>query len=155
MTGISPIPSASTAAPPATRTTRLAGAAAADGAGTASNTTATGTLGTPTLDYDAFLQLLVTQMKNQDPLDPMSDTEYVAQLATFSNVEQNIITNKRLSEIITRSTIGDAQNLIGRTIAPPDGDAGQVTAVRVTSDGAFAILADGRSVPLEDGLTIR
>ena len=46
---------------------------------------ATGTSGTavsqvagPSLDYEAFLKLLVTQMENQDPLDPMVDTEYVA-----------------------------------------------------------------------------
>ena len=36
------------------------------------------------LDKDAFLQLLVAQMKYQDPLEPTDNTEYVAQLATFS-----------------------------------------------------------------------
>ncbi|MCM1156944.1 MAG: hypothetical protein NC300_01130 [Bacteroidales bacterium] len=41
-----------------------------------------------TLDKDAFLQLLVTQMQYQDPLEPTSNTEYMAQLAQFSTVEQ-------------------------------------------------------------------
>ena len=121
----------------------------------ATTSTPSGSLGSPTLDYDAFLQLLVTQMKNQDPLEPMSDTEYVAQLATFSNVEQNIITNDRLAEVLTATSLGDAQGLIGRTVTPPAGEAGTVTSVRIASDGAFAILSDGRSVPLGEGLTIQ
>ena len=41
-----------------------------------------------TLDKDAFLKLLVTQMQYQDPLEPTSNTEYMAQLAQFSTVEQ-------------------------------------------------------------------
>lgn len=40
------------------------------------------------LDKDAFLQLLVTQMKYQDPLEPTDNTEYVSQLATFSSLEE-------------------------------------------------------------------
>lgn len=40
------------------------------------------------LDKDAFLQLLVTQMKYQDPLEPTDNTEYVSQLATFSELEE-------------------------------------------------------------------
>jgi flagellar basal-body rod modification protein FlgD len=51
-----------------------------------------------TLDYDTFLTLLVEQMKNQDPTEPMDSTEQIAQLATFSQVEQTIQTNKNLEE---------------------------------------------------------
>lgn len=40
------------------------------------------------LDKDAFLQLLVTQMKYQDPLEPTSNTEYMSQLAQFSTLEE-------------------------------------------------------------------
>lgn len=44
--------------------------------------------GSSELGKDAFLQLLVTQMQNQDPLNPSSDTEFIAQLAQFSALEQ-------------------------------------------------------------------
>lgn len=55
---------------------------------TAIESTKKETKGTSELGKDAFLQLLVAQMKYQDPLNPTSDTEYIAQLAQFSQLEQ-------------------------------------------------------------------
>lgn len=107
-----------------------------------------------TLDYDAFLKLLVEQMKNQDPLEPTSETEYVAQLATFSNVEQNIITNERLMSLITTNTLTDAQSLIGRTITNGTGESGEVASVRVASGAISATLTDGREITVGDGVTV-
>lgn len=49
------------------------------------------------LGKDAFLQLLVAQMENQDPLEPTSDTEYIAQLAQFSSLEQMQNLNQSLA----------------------------------------------------------
>ena len=40
------------------------------------------------LGQDAFLKLLVTQLQNQDPLNPMADTEFIAQLAQFASLEK-------------------------------------------------------------------
>ncbi len=50
-------------------------------------------------DFETFLTLLTAQLKNQDPLKPMESTEFVAQLANFSSVEQQVRTNDRLDEI--------------------------------------------------------
>lgn len=61
------------------------------------------------LDKDAFLKLLVTQMQYQDPLNPSSNTEYVAQLATFSQLEQ-------LQNINKESTVSQAFGLVGKTV---------------------------------------
>lgn len=62
------------------------------------------------LGKDAFLQLLTTQMKYQDPLNPNTDTEYIAQLATFSQLEQ-------LQNLSTAATNSQAFNLIGKTVS--------------------------------------
>ncbi len=61
------------------------------------------------LGKDAFLQLLVTQMKYQDPLNPNTDTEYIAQLATFSQLEQ-------MQNLSTISTNSQAFALVGREV---------------------------------------
>lgn len=51
-------------------------------------------------DFETFLKLLTTQMQNQDPLKPLESTEFVAQLAQFSAVEQQIGSNTRLDAIL-------------------------------------------------------
>lgn len=55
--------------------------------------------GTINSDFNTFLTLLTTQLRNQDPLKPMDSTEFVGQLASFSAVEQQVRTNEKLSEI--------------------------------------------------------
>ena len=107
-----------------------------------------------TLDYDSFLRLLVEQMKNQDPLEPVSETDYIAQLATFSNVEQNIITNERLLALATTNALSDAQALIGRTIETPDGISGTVERVQIAEGQIYATLAGGDIVVVGDGIEV-
>lgn len=50
-------------------------------------------------DKDMFLKLMIAQIRNQDPLQPMDPTEYVSQLATFSQLEQQTETNKQLASM--------------------------------------------------------
>ncbi|MHC1713926.1 MAG: flagellar hook assembly protein FlgD [Solidesulfovibrio sp.] len=75
-----------------------------------SSTTSTSTSATSSLGVDAFLQLLVTQLQYQDPLDPMDDKEFVAELATFSSLEQLTEINTGIDNL---ATIGEEQQLIG------------------------------------------
>jgi len=71
---------------------------------TAASTTSS-TVGSATnisSDYQMFLTLLTTQMQNQDPTDPIDSSDYAAQLATFSGVEQQVKTNELLTSMATQ-----------------------------------------------------
>jgi flagellar basal-body rod modification protein FlgD len=108
-----------------------------------------------TLNYDAFLQLLIAQMKNQDPTKPMDASQQIAQLATFSGVEQAIKTNAKLDALISSVSLTQAEGLLGRTVTSSDGSVtGQVVSVRVVSDGAVAVLGSGKEVRIEPGITV-
>lgn len=108
------------------------------------------------VDYDTFLTLLVAQMKNQDPTEPMDSTEQIAQLATFSQVEQTIQTNKNLEMLIQSTTLSQAGSMIGRTLESADGtQSGIVQEVQVYSDGLLATLDNGMQVVIGAGITIR
>ena len=75
-------------------------------------------------DFNTFLKLLTTQMKNQDPLKPIESTEFVAQLAQFSSVEQQILSNTTLTSIleaVTAESTGSLAQWLGqevRAVAP-------------------------------------
>jgi flagellar basal-body rod modification protein FlgD len=106
-------------------------------------------------DFDAFLQLLVTQIKNQDPTKPMDPTQTVTQLATFASVEQAVKTNALLGQIADSSSLSQASGLIGRTASSADGSVkGVVTSVTMTDSGLVANLEDGRSLVVGPGVSI-
>jgi flagellar basal-body rod modification protein FlgD len=110
----------------------------------------------PNIDYQSFLKLLMAEMKNQDPTKPMDSTEYVAQLATFSQVEQSVQTNSKLDELLQTSALAQAGNIIGHTVTSADGDtSGTVSSVRLTSDGLVAILDTGEEVTMQSGVVIQ
>jgi len=107
------------------------------------------------LDYDAFLTLLIAQLRTQDPTNPTDSAEYISQLASFSNVEQAIKSNEKLDALITSIALTQANDAIGRTVSSADGSvSGKVASVRVASDGAIALLDDGREVRLVSGITV-
>ena len=107
------------------------------------------------VNYDSFLTLLVAQLKNQDPTEPRDSAQYIAQLATFSNVEQSIKSNAKLDQLMTAFALSQADDVIGRTVTSADGSiSGQVTALKVITGGALAILANGVELPLGAGVVI-
>lgn len=90
------------------------------------------------LGRDAFLQLLVTQMQHQDPLNPTSDTEFIAQLAQFSSLEQMQGLNDSFSKFKAYELVGkDVVGSVNGTSVE-----GVVEAVRIQSDGAYAVVGD-------------
>lgn len=124
--------------------------------GVSNNTNAASTAARKTtVDYQSFLKLLVTQMKNQDPTKPMDSTDYVAQLATFSQVEQTVQTNSKLDQLLQFSMLGQADGIIGRTLTSADEKvSGVVKEILITDAGLTAILEDGTKLAVTSGVTI-
>lgn len=122
---------------------------------TGANSTTTSTSKTA-VDYQSFLKLLIAEMKNQDPTKPMDSTQYVAQLATFSQVEQSVQTNTKLDQIMQSLALSQADAIIGRSITSADGKTtGIVASVTLSSSGLIAVLQDGTLVPVGAGVSIK
>ena len=114
-----------------------------------------GSASAASVDYDTFLQLLVAELRNQDPTKPMDSTEYIAQLASFSNVEQAIQTNDKLDQLLNSSFISSAGSLIGKTITSADGTvSGEIVQVKVSNNTGIAVLANGQELAVTDRVTI-
>ncbi|MFS8147818.1 flagellar hook assembly protein FlgD [Rhizobium sp. BR 249] len=108
-----------------------------------------------TMNYDNFLQLLIAQMKNQDPTDPMDASEQVAQLATFSQVEQTIQTNTKLDTLLASSSLTQASSYVGKYMESADGTVkGVINSVKVYSDGIIATTTDGGKILVQAGITV-
>jgi flagellar basal-body rod modification protein FlgD len=108
-----------------------------------------------TLDYNAFLTLLMAQIKNQDPTQPQDSAQFLAQLATFSSVEQAVKTNAKLDELMTSFALSQADGVIGHTVTSPDGSVkGVAKAIRIVDGGAIAVLDNEQQVQLGAGVTI-
>src|SRR5690606_20240300 len=109
-----------------------------------------------TVDYQSFLRLLVAQLKNQDPTSPMESTDYVAQLATFSQVEQSGQINVKREQILAAYALSQPSRHVGREITSADGEVpGIVTEVKLYSDGVVAKLESGEEVIVGPGVVIR
>lgn len=114
--------------------------------------------GPRTLGQEDFLLLLTTQLKAQDPLSPMDNSAFVAQLAQFATVSGVTALKSgidRLAELTGGGTRHAAPGWIGRTVSGPDGAAGLVTRVMIGPDSALSLgLEDGRTLAATDVLTV-
>jgi len=120
-----------------------------------STTTTTSSTG---VDYNTFLQLLIAEMKNQDPTNPMDTSQYMSQFAQLSSVEQAMQTNNKLDALLSSQSLSQANGLIGKTVSFTDSTgasfSGKVASVSINSDGSVATLENGTKVAIGPGLTI-
>lgn len=110
----------------------------------------TGSVDRNELGKDQFLNLLITQLKYQDPLEPLNDQEFIAQLAQFSSLEQmqNLNTNMTAMMLSQQrlTALGEATRMIGKQVElrTRDGEQlfGEVTGVQF-KDGWPQLVVDG------------
>ena len=74
------------------------------------------------LGKDDFLKLLITQLQNQDPTNPMEDTQFIAQMAQFSSLEQMTNMNESFSKMAAMLNSSNASATIGKTVEVEVGD---------------------------------
>lgn len=124
---------------------------------TGANATSTSTSKTA-VDYQSFLKLLIAEMKNQDPTNPMDTSQYMSQFAQLSTVEQAMQTNTKLDALLSSQSLSQADGLIGKTVSFTDSTgatfSGKVKSVSINSDGSVATLENGTKVAIGPGLTI-
>lgn len=68
-----------------------------------------------TLGKDDFLKILITQLQNPDPMQPLQDKEFIAQMAQFTSVEQ--LTNMAAELKLMRQSVGFSSGLIGKSVS--------------------------------------
>ena len=137
-------------------TSTLPAATSTSSSTSTSTSTSSSTTTTPTVNYTEFLQLLVQELKNQDPSNPSDPTQFVSQIATFSNVEQAVQSNATLTSLLTTTALSQAENAIGKTVTSADGSTtGVVQSVALTSGGvATATLTSGATLTLDSTVTV-
>ena len=119
------------------------------------------------ISMENFLTLFVTQLQNQNPLDPTDNTEFMSQLAQFSTLEQEQQQTEYLSDI---SSIGSASlqldqislasTFIGKTIKYSDSSdssktlSGVVEGVKLEEDGTVSFIIGGKSVSISNFIEV-
>ncbi|HLH25593.1 MAG TPA: flagellar hook capping FlgD N-terminal domain-containing protein [Chloroflexota bacterium] len=118
---------------------------------------ATGLGAAGSLGKQDFLNLLVAQLRNQDPMQPTDDTQFIAQLAQFSSLEALNNLNDRLDAFASATQLSQAAGLLGKYVQAGQADGtmvtGQVTAVR-TGNGQPAIVVNGTTVDMSQVVRI-
>jgi flagellar basal-body rod modification protein FlgD len=101
------------------------------------SSSSTGTTGSQTIagNFDTFLQLLTTQLQNQDPLDPLDTDQFTQQLVEFASVEQQVNMNTNLQTLISMQQTTEATSAL------------QLVGSTVTISGTSATLSNATSTP--------
>jgi flagellar basal-body rod modification protein FlgD len=88
--------------------------------------------GSSSLGKDDFLKILMTQLQNQDPLNPMQDQDFISQMATFSSLEQMTNLNTSMDNFVksaAQNQFMQASSMIGKTVTYLDNQDNEMTAV--------------------------
>jgi flagellar basal-body rod modification protein FlgD len=116
---------------------------------------ADGRIPSRTLTQDDFLKLVVAQMTTQDPMNPRKDTEFIAQMAQFSALEQSKSMQKEMAQLRADQLFLQANALLGRLVElqEPEGTSGAVTAIHVV-EGMPKIVVEGAAYDLNQVISV-
>jgi flagellar basal-body rod modification protein FlgD len=104
------------------------------------------------LSSEQFMDILISELQNQDPLDPQDTTKLLEQLSSLRTIESQTGLQDKLENLVKQNQVSAASNLIGKVVQGVDSthsrSAGRVVSVRVTQDGVFLELDNGRSMQM-------
>ncbi|VTT97916.1 Marine sediment metagenome DNA, contig: S01H1_L05777 OS=marine sediment metagenome GN=S01H1_14598 PE=4 SV=1: FlgD [Gemmataceae bacterium] len=111
------------------------------------------------VDQNQFLTLLVTQLKNQDPFNPVSSDDFLGQITSLNTLQGITTLNASFSEVLKLQQLTQGVGLIGKQVeyAPPAGGpaaSGTVESVAV-QDGKYVLDIGGNQVGLDQILSVR
>jgi len=104
--------------------------------------------GGSSMQMDDFLQLLTAQIGNQDPLEPMKDTEFISQMANIASLEQMQEFSKGFESFASSHDKMVSQNYLGKDVVIEDEAntvSGIVTSVEKNADGELKVVVNGNS----------
>ena len=109
-----------------------------------------------------YMKLLVTELQNQDPLEPLNNKEMAAQLAQFSQLQQLETANNKFDEVLSSVERAYAGSLLGKNISFPvetetgdvDAQTGAVKQVFNDADGQVFLIVDGQTVGLDEVISV-
>ncbi len=104
------------------------------------------------LKTEDFIKMMITQLQNQDPMEPAKNQELLAQMSQIGQLQSATTLQSSLQTMVMQNQIGAAGNLIGKMIQGQDASAnpvaGLVTSVRVDKDSVYLELDNGKTIPM-------
>jgi flagellar basal-body rod modification protein FlgD len=120
--------------------------------GSAGNTAPVGAANKLKLKTEDFIKMMVTQLQNQDPMEPAKNQELLAQMSQIGQLQSATTLQESLQGMVAQNQIGSAAGLIGKSVdgldAADDPVSGVVTSVRVETGGVSLELDNGKTLPL-------
>jgi flagellar basal-body rod modification protein FlgD len=105
--------------------------------------------------YDAFLKLLVAQLRQQDPMNPVDSSTYISQVTQLSSLEQSLAQTAALESVSASQRTAEASALLGQMVIPMDGESpSRIVGTRNDGGSVMITLADGRELAVGDGIRL-
>ena len=125
---------------------------AVGGSGSSTGTTTSAPLKKKELKAEDFIKMMITQLQNQDPLEPAKNDQLLAQMSQISQLQSSTALNDSLKSMVMQNQIGSASSLIGKSVQGMAADnstiTGMVTSVKVESDVVKLELDNGQALAL-------
>lgn len=106
------------------------------------------------LDSNEFLQIIIKELSNQDPLQPQDTQALLEQLSTIRDIESQVSLQEDLESLVLQNSVTSASALIGKQVKGLDASnrnvAGTVTAMRIESDKPILVLDSGNELPADN-----